>query len=211
MSISSLGQGPSPRKNLSSAMERTLLGMDVAEDKGGNQPLVVTLQVIPRNRTSTKAEKDNGENGNVKGKGCYDFIQCLVLDIAILFYLYNHSQQLKRRANGTSTNPKNPIQEERNYYKKGVKRDREGGAETPQHTRGIKKDSPDCDEDQSSLIKPVRLNLIVKSTMMIVVHAIKPSSLAHSLQIHCTGLICLRSHSFWAWPEKRDPTISYTI
>ena len=46
-------------------MGRTLLGMDVAEDKGGNLPLVVTLQIIPRNRKSTKAEKDNGENGNV--------------------------------------------------------------------------------------------------------------------------------------------------
>ena len=33
--MSILGQGPSPRKNPSSAMGRTLLGMDVAEDKGG--------------------------------------------------------------------------------------------------------------------------------------------------------------------------------
>ena len=56
---------PSLRKNPSSAMGRTLLGMDVAEDKGGNLLLVVTLQIIPRNRKSTKAEKDNGENGNV--------------------------------------------------------------------------------------------------------------------------------------------------
>ena len=62
--MSTLGQGPSPRKNPSSAMGRTLLGMDVAEDKGGNLPLVVTLQIIPRNRRSTKAEKDNRENGN---------------------------------------------------------------------------------------------------------------------------------------------------
>ena len=59
------GQGPSPRKNPSSAMGRTLLDMDVAEDKGGNLLLVVTLQIIPRNRKSIKAEKDNGENGNV--------------------------------------------------------------------------------------------------------------------------------------------------
>ena len=63
--MSTLGQGPSPRKNPSSAMGRTLLSMDVAEDKGGNLPLVVTLQIIPRNRKSTKVEKDNGENGNV--------------------------------------------------------------------------------------------------------------------------------------------------
>ena len=56
---------PSPRKNPSSAMGRTLLGMDVAEDKGGNLLLVVTLQIIPWNRKSIKAEKDNRENGNV--------------------------------------------------------------------------------------------------------------------------------------------------
>ena len=56
---------PSLRKNPSLAMGRTLLGMDVAEDKGGNLLLVVTLQIIPRNMKSTKAEKDNGENGNV--------------------------------------------------------------------------------------------------------------------------------------------------
>ena len=63
--MSTKGQGPSPKKNPSSAMGRTLLGMDVAEDKGSNLLLVVTLQIIPRNRKSTKAEKDNEENGNV--------------------------------------------------------------------------------------------------------------------------------------------------
>ena len=72
-------------------MGRTLLDMDVAEDKGGNLLLVVTLQIIPRKRKSTKAEKDNGENGNVRGKGCHDFIQCLMPDIAMPFCLYNHS------------------------------------------------------------------------------------------------------------------------
>ena len=63
--MSTLGQGPSPRKNPFSAMGRLLLGMDVAKDKGGNLPLVVTLQIVPQNRKSTKAEKDNGENGSV--------------------------------------------------------------------------------------------------------------------------------------------------
>ena len=65
MSISTLGQGLSLRKNPSSAMGRILLGMDVAEDKGGNLPLAVTPQIVPRNRKSAKAEKDNGENGSV--------------------------------------------------------------------------------------------------------------------------------------------------
>ena len=74
--MSILGQGPSPRKNPSSAMGRTLLGMDVAEDKGGggNLPLVMTLQIISRNRKSTQAEKNNRENGNVRGKSCHDCI-----------------------------------------------------------------------------------------------------------------------------------------
>ena len=38
-------------------MGRILLGMDVAENKGDNLPLVVTLQIVPRNRKSTKAKK----------------------------------------------------------------------------------------------------------------------------------------------------------
>ena len=63
--MSTLGQGPSPKKNPSSAMGRILLGMDVAEDKGGNLSLVVTPQTVPRNRKSAKAGKDNGGNGSV--------------------------------------------------------------------------------------------------------------------------------------------------
>ena len=63
--MSTLGQGPSLRKNSSLAMGRIFFGMDVAEDKGGNLPLVVTFHIVSRSRKSTKAEKDNGENGNV--------------------------------------------------------------------------------------------------------------------------------------------------
>ena len=46
-------------------MGKTLLGMDVTEDKGDNLLLVVTLQIILRNMKNIKVEKDNGENGNV--------------------------------------------------------------------------------------------------------------------------------------------------
>ena len=59
--MSTMGQGSSLRKNPSSAMWRILLSMDVAEDTGGNLPLVVILQIVPRNRKSAKAEKDNGK------------------------------------------------------------------------------------------------------------------------------------------------------
>ena len=45
--------------------EKPLLGMDVAEDKGGNLPLVVMPQTVLRNRKSAKAEKDNRENRSV--------------------------------------------------------------------------------------------------------------------------------------------------
>ena len=74
MLMSTLGQGPSSRKNpssvmgrksSSSAMGRILLGMDIVEDKRVNLLLVVTLQIVPQSRESTKAEKDNGENGSV--------------------------------------------------------------------------------------------------------------------------------------------------
>ena len=179
--MSTLGQGPNPRKNPSSAMGRILLGMDVVEDKGGNLLLVMTLQIIPRNKTSTKVEKDNRENGNVWGKGCYYCIQCLIPDIVMLFCLYNHSQQLEGRANGTSTYPRNPIQEEGNYYKKGMEGDRKKGLRPPQHTRGTRKSFSDRAEDQSSLVNSVHLSLIVKKTVLIVVHTLKPSSLTHSL------------------------------
>ena len=46
-------------------MGRILLGMDIAEDKGGNLPLVVTLYIVPQSRKNTKVEKDKGEKGSV--------------------------------------------------------------------------------------------------------------------------------------------------
>ena len=64
--MSTLGQGFSPRKkNPSSAMGRILLGMDIAEDKRCNLPLVVALHIVPQSKKSTKAKKDNGEIGSV--------------------------------------------------------------------------------------------------------------------------------------------------
>ena len=107
--------------------------------RGGNLPLVMTIQIIPQYRKSTKAEKDNGKNGNVRGKSCHDFIQCLVFDITMLFCLYNHSQQLEGRTNGTSTYPRNLIQEEGNYYKKGVEGDRRGALDPPNTPEAPKK------------------------------------------------------------------------
>ena len=86
----------------------------------------------------------------------------------------------------------------------GEKQKRRG---PPQHTRGTRKSSPDRAEDQSSLVNSVHLSSIMRNTVITVVHTPKPSSLAHSLQIHCIGLSGLRSHSFWAWPEKHDPTV----
>ena len=67
----------------------------------------------------------------VKRKGCHYCTQCLVPDTAIFLCPYNHSQQLEGGADETSTYLRDPIQEKENYYKKGVKEDGEGGAETP--------------------------------------------------------------------------------
>ena len=129
--MSTLGQGPSPKKNSSSTMGRLLLGMDVAEDKGGNLPLVVTLQTVLWNRKSVKARKDNRENGSAWGKGCHYSIPCLVPNTAILFCLYNHSQQLEGRADGTGTYLRDPIQEEENYYKRGWREPKRVGRRPP--------------------------------------------------------------------------------
>ena len=48
--MSTLGQGSSPKENPFVAMGRILLGMDVTNDKGGNLPLVVTLQTVLQNK-----------------------------------------------------------------------------------------------------------------------------------------------------------------
>ena len=73
------------------------------------------------------------------------------------------------------------------------------GLRTPlppkQQTRGTRKSSSFHAEDQSFLENSVHLSLIVKNTVITVVHTLKPSSLAYSLQIHCTGLISQRSHT----------------
>ena len=76
-----------------------------------------------------------------------------------------------------------------------------GGSQTPHHIRGTRKSSPDRAEKQSPLV-----TRFMKNTVITVVHTLKPSSLAYSLQVHCTGLTDLRSQVSWAWPEKRDPT-----
>ena len=133
MSMTTLGQRPSPR-------EKSLLGHkespprhNVAKDGGGNLPPVVTLPIISRSRKSTKAEKGNE---SVKRKDCHYHIRCLVPDTAIPLCPYNHSQQLEGRADGTSTYPRDPIQEEGNHYKKGSKvRQKRQGGDPPTHQR----------------------------------------------------------------------------
>jgi len=56
----------------------------------------------------------------------------------MLFCLYNYSQQLERRADGTSISTKNPIQEKGNYYKRGW-RETEGRRKPLSHKRHQKK------------------------------------------------------------------------
>ena len=87
-------------------------------------------------------------------------------------------------------------------------RDTKSGAKAPPPPthRGTRKSSSNRAEDQSSLVNSVHLSLIVKNTVLTVVHTLKPSSLAHPLQIHCTGLTGLKSHASWVQAEKCDPT-----
>ena len=53
----------------------------------------------------------------------------------------------------------------------------------------------DCAENKFSLINSIHLYLIVVNTILTVIHALKPSSLIHSLQIYYTGLTGPRSHT----------------
>ena len=80
-------------------------------------------------------------------------------DTAILLCPYNHSQQLEGRVDGTSTYPKDPIQEEENHYKKGVKRDREVGRRPPNTPKALKEGSSGQAEDQPSQMNPTRHKL----------------------------------------------------
>ena len=58
-------KGPIQERTPPRPWEEPSSTMDVAEDKGSSLLLVVTLRVIPRNRVSTKIEKDSGKNGNI--------------------------------------------------------------------------------------------------------------------------------------------------
>ena len=62
-----------------------------------------------------------------KGKTVIIAFSALCLTQPYFSVLTNHSQQLEEMADGTSTYSKDLIQEEGNYYKKGVKRDRRSG------------------------------------------------------------------------------------
>ena len=105
----------------------------------------------------------------------------------MLFCLYNHSQQLEGRLIGQVPTLGTPFRRKETTIKREW-RETEEGAETPQHTRGTKKSSSDRAEDQPSLINLVHPCLTVINTMLAVVHALKPSSSTHSLQIYCTEL-----------------------
>ena len=75
------------------------------------------------------------------------------------------------------------------------------------HLTRTKKSSSDCAEDQPFLINSVHLCLIVMNTILTVIHALKPNSLTHSLQIYCTGFTGPKSHRSWGWTTKRVHTI----
>jgi len=57
----------------------------------------------------------------------------------MFFCLDNHSQQLEERADGTSTYPRNPIEKEGNYYKKGEEGDKKEGLRPPNTPKASEK------------------------------------------------------------------------
>ena len=59
----------------------------------------------------------------------------------------------------------------------------------------LEQNSSDCAENKLSLINSVHLLLIVMNTILTVIHALKFSSLTHSLQIYYIELISPRSHT----------------
>ena len=68
-----------PAQNPSLAIVRILLGMDVAEDKGGNLPLVVTLQIIPRTRKTAKQKRTTEKTEVSEGKAAINAFRVLCL------------------------------------------------------------------------------------------------------------------------------------
>ena len=97
--------------------------------------------------------------------------------------------------------------EEGSQYKMGGRRQSGGDSGNHYGSTCTRKSSSDSAEDQSSLINSVHFCLIVMNTILTVIHALKPNSLTHSLQIYCTGFIGPRSHTSWAWATKRVPTV----
>ena len=154
MSMPTLGQGLSLRKSPFSAMGRILLGMGVVEDKEGNLPLVVTLHIVPRSRKSTKDRKRQRRKWK-----CLRERLPLLHSVPCVWHIHTSLslQPLPTTGRkGTSTYPRDLIQEEGNYYKKEVKRDRRAGLRPPpKHTKGTRKSSSDRAEDQFSLINLV--------------------------------------------------------
>ena len=73
----------------------------------------------------------------------------------------------------------------------------------------LEQSSSDCAENKLSLMNSIHLCLIVMNTILTVIHALKPSSLTHSLQIYYTRLTGPRSHTPWAWVAKCVPTTIY--
>ena len=82
------------------------------------------------------------------------------------------------------------------------------GGWNPYHSRGTRKSSSDCAEDQPSLINSIHPCLTVINTILTVIHALRPSSSTHLLQIYCTRLTSPKSHISWVLIAKHDPTIN---
>ena len=119
---------------------------------------------------------------------------------AILLCPYNHSQQLKGRANWTSTYPRDPTQEEENDYKRGVKRNRSRGDPPPQYTRSTRKSSSDHAEDQFSLVNLAHEEHHDDCCPYTKTKLFSPLSTNLLYQAHWSKVLCILGLAWKTWP-----------
>ena len=134
-----LGQGPNPRKNPSSAMGRTLLGMDVAENKGGNLPLVVTLQIIPRNRKSAKQKRTTEKTEVSEGKAAINAFRVLCLTQSYSSAFTTTPNNWKEGLMGQVSTRGTPFSREETTIKRRGEKDRRAGLRPPNTSEASKK------------------------------------------------------------------------
>ena len=136
--------------------------VDVAEDKGSNLLLVVTLRVIPRNRKSTKQKRTTKKREMSEKKAAIIAFSALNLTKPCISAFTTTPNNWREGLMGQVSALGAQFRRKETTIKRG-RRETERGAGNPYQTRRTRKGSSDRVEDQSSLINLVHLSLIVKT------------------------------------------------